>query len=68
MAIAVNNHNFPVSRVPAAVGMNFNDLAAVHIGSYANPAGALLSHYYAPEGRIGPCLATPQVCYANTYL
>ncbi len=68
LEIAVNNHNFPVSRVSAGVQMDVNDLAAVLTGSYASPAGALLSHYYAPEGRIGPCIATPGVCYANTYL
>lgn len=66
--ITPNDAAYPSGDVPTgASALPAADLQAVLSAVYGSPAGALVSHAFAPEGRITPCIGTPGRCYADLY-
>lgn len=68
LLLAPNNLPFPSSAVPTCgAALPVADLTAVMSAVYGSPAGALVSHKFAPEGRITPCIGTPGRCYGYAH-
>jgi hypothetical protein len=67
-SLTPNSRSFPASLVPADLtGVDVDDVHAILAAVYGSPAGALMSHQFAPEGRISPCVASPDRCYDDLY-
>ena len=67
-----NDMAFPVSSVPADYSLDTanipaDDIGAVLMGVFGSPTGSMVSHTFAPEGRITPCVYFPSGCYSTTY-
>ena len=65
LRVAGNNYAFPVSHIPVACAMSFEDLRTFYTAIYATSVGSLVSYEFL--GEVSPTLAYPEHDYAPLF-